>query len=137
MHSLQSYQYIFLGVKTGSATISVRLVSKVYSEKVLPAEIRIVVVANLYLVPQSTYVMIGGIVNYRAEQIKSNKVSKITSSFKWLGIQHNLTGLSLCLIKSQSAQVPFSAFSLGSRDRPRFFAILLGIRKQEDGFKGI
>ena len=67
---------VLLGVKTGSAKVSVRLVSKVYSEKVLPAETRVVVVANLYLVPASAYVMVGGVVNYRAEQIKSNKVSK-------------------------------------------------------------
>ena len=65
------------GIKTGSSKVSVRLVSKTYSEKVPPAETTVVVVANLYLVPQSAYVMIGGNVDYRAEQIKSNKIHDI------------------------------------------------------------
>ena len=76
----QGHKVLLEGIKTGSCKVSVRLVSKVYSEKVSPAVTTVVVVANLYLVPQSAYVMVGGIVNYRAEQIKSNKIHEISLS---------------------------------------------------------
>ena len=76
----QGHKVLLEGIKTGSCKVSVRLVSKVYSEKVSPAVTSVVVVANLYLVPQSAYVMVGGIVSYRAEQIKSNKIQEIALS---------------------------------------------------------
>ena len=76
----QGHKVLLEGIKTGSCKVSVRLVSKVYSDKVSPAVTTVVVVANLYLVPHSAYVMVGGIVNYRAEQIKSNKIQEISLS---------------------------------------------------------
>ena len=86
----QGRKVLLEGIKTGSCKVSVRLVSKTYSEKVPPTETTVVVVANLYLVPQSAYVMIGGNVHYRAEQIKSNKIHDISlasSHQYYLGIE--------------------------------------------------
>ena len=62
-------------MKTGSATVSVRLASKaVYATSVPAVEVSVLVVANLFLVPPVAYVMPGATVDYHAEQIKSNKV---------------------------------------------------------------
>ena len=75
----QGYKVLLEGIKTGSSKISVRLVSKVYSEGVTPAaDTTVVVVANLYIVPMSTYIMVGGTIDYKAEQMKSNKVHEIS-----------------------------------------------------------
>lgn len=69
-------------MKTGSATVSVRLASKaVYAGEVPPVEVNVLVVANLFLVPAAAYVMPGATVNYHAEQIKSNRVSSTARSF--------------------------------------------------------
>ena len=87
----QGRKVLLEGIKTGSCKVSVRLVSRTYSEKVPPAETTVVVVANLYLVPQSAYVMIGGNVHYRAEQIKSNKIHDISlasSRQYYLGLEN-------------------------------------------------
>lgn len=63
-------------MKTGSATVSVRLASKAaYAIAVPPVEVNVLVVANLFLVPPVAFVMPGATVHYHAEQIKSNKVS--------------------------------------------------------------
>jgi nuclear pore complex protein Nup210 len=62
-------------MKTGSATVSVRLASKSsYASVVPPAEVNVLVVANLFIVPSVAFVMPGATVHYHAEQIKSNKV---------------------------------------------------------------
>ena len=77
----QGRKVLLEGVKTGSSKVSVRLVSRAYNEKALPpcvTSTTVVVVANIYLVPQSAYIMIGGVVKYRAEQIKSNQVHEIS-----------------------------------------------------------
>ena len=42
-----------------------------------PAEVTVMVVANLYLVPSTAYVMTAATVKYHAEQIKSNKIHHI------------------------------------------------------------
>lgn len=36
------------------------------------------VIANLFLLPQTTYVMMGGLVHYHAEQMKANKIHQIS-----------------------------------------------------------
>ena len=63
------------GIKTGISKVSVRLASGLYS-KVPAAEVNVMVVSNLYLVPGSTFIMVGAKVDYTAEQIKSNMVRK-------------------------------------------------------------
>ena len=71
-----TYDTLFSGIKSGSAKVSVRLDSKATYATAVPAtEVSVLVVANLYLVPQVAYVIFGGTVNYHAEQIKANKVS--------------------------------------------------------------
>ena len=60
--------------------VSVKLVSSSYSS-VPAAEVTVMVVANLYLVPSSAYVMAAATVNYHAEQIKSNKVNSAATLF--------------------------------------------------------
>ena len=52
---------------SGSSKVSVRLASTMYS-KVAPAEVNVMVVANLFIVPSSVHVMVGGLVSYHAEQ---------------------------------------------------------------------
>ena len=42
------------------------------------AEITVMVTENLYLVPQSAFVMVGAVVDYHAEQVKGNKVQDIS-----------------------------------------------------------
>lgn len=71
---LQGSKVLLEGVRTGSSKVSVRLASKTYSD-VPPAEVTVMVVANLFLVPHSTYVLSGATVDYHAEQMKSNKVT--------------------------------------------------------------
>ena len=69
------FNRLFSGIKSGSAKVSVRLDSKATYATAVPAtEVSVLVVANLYLVPQVAYVIFGGTVNYHAEQIKANKV---------------------------------------------------------------
>ncbi len=60
--------------------MSVRLSAASYA-KVPAAEVNLMVVANLYLVPGSVYLMPGTNVDFHAEQIKSNKAS----FFLWVG----------------------------------------------------
>lgn len=72
----QGRKVLLEGIKTGSSKVSVKLVSSLYS-KVPPAMVNVMCVANLYLVPGNAYVMMGGYVNYHAEQIKSNKIHQI------------------------------------------------------------
>ena len=62
---------------SGSSKVSVRLASAMYS-KVSPAEVNVMVVANLFIVPSSVHVMVGGLVSYHAEQIRSNKIHRIS-----------------------------------------------------------
>ena len=66
----------FLGIRTGSSKVSVRLASKSYSD-VPPAEVTVMVVANLFLVPNFAFVMNGATVHYHAERSlsESNGVS--------------------------------------------------------------
>ena len=71
---LQGDHILYEGIKTGSAKVSVALMSKAPA-KVQPTEITVMVIENLYLVPHAAYVMIGAVVDYHAEQIKGNKVS--------------------------------------------------------------
>lgn len=74
----QGWKVLLDGVKTGSSKISVRIATdsatSVYA-KVPPVEVNVMVVANLYSVPDSAFILTGGLVRYRAEQIKSNKVT--------------------------------------------------------------
>ena len=51
-----------------------RIVSAAYANKVENAAENVMIVANLYLVPENAYIMMGAYINYHAEQIKSNKV---------------------------------------------------------------
>jgi hypothetical protein len=66
----------FIGIRTGSSKVSVRLASKSYSD-VPPAEVTVMVVANLFLVPNFAFVMNGATVHYHAERSlsESNGVS--------------------------------------------------------------
>ena len=73
----QGRKVLLEGIKTGSSRVYVRLVSSLYSTRVPAADVAVMVVANLYLVPGSAYIMQGGTMAYRAEQIKSNKVHEI------------------------------------------------------------
>ena len=59
--------FYFIGIRTGSSKVSVRLASKSYSD-VPPAEITVMVVANLFLVPNFAFVMNGATVHYHAER---------------------------------------------------------------------
>jgi len=67
----------------------VRLASSPYSSKVPAFEVNVMVVANLYLIPGQAYLMLGGTVSYRAEQIKSNKIHaiKLPSQQYYLSVQ--------------------------------------------------
>ena len=76
----QGSSVLLEGIKTGSSKVSVRLVSQAYN-KVPWVTVNVMVVANLYLVPVNAYVMMGGVVEYHAEQIKSNKVCESFSFF--------------------------------------------------------
>ena len=66
------------GIRTGSSKVSVKLASKSYSD-VPPAEITVMVVANLFLVPNFAFVMNGATVHYHAERSlsESNGVRNI------------------------------------------------------------
>ena len=72
----QGSKVLLEGIKTGSSKVSVRLVASAYG-KVPPAEVNVMVVANLFIVPGAAFVMVGGRVNYHAEQIRSNKIHAI------------------------------------------------------------
>ena len=61
---------------TGSSRVSVRLTSKSYSD-VPPAEVQVMVVANLFLVPHFSFVMSGATIQYHADQMKSNRIQAI------------------------------------------------------------
>eukprot|EP00095_Tigriopus_kingsejongensis_P012070 maker-scaffold60_size442463-snap-gene-0.28 protein:Tk12070 transcript:maker-scaffold60_size442463-snap-gene-0.28-mRNA-1 annotation:"nuclear pore membrane glycoprotein 210" len=73
----QGHKVLLEGIKTGSSKVSVKVVSALYS-KVPPATVNVMCVANLFLMPSNAYVMMGGYVDYHAEQIKSNKVHLIS-----------------------------------------------------------
>ena len=74
----QGSKVLLEGIKTGSSRVSVRPVSSLYSTRVPAAEVNVMVVANLYLVPGSAYIMQGATLAYKAEQIKSNKIHEIS-----------------------------------------------------------
>ena len=71
---LQGCKVLFEGIKTGSSKVSVALVSKA-PVRVPAADITVIVIENLILLPQVAYVMIGATVDYHAEQLKYNMVS--------------------------------------------------------------
>lgn len=71
---VQGSKVLLEGVRTGSSKVSVRLSSKSYAD-VPPAEVTVMVVANLFLVPHFTCVLGGATVEYHAEQMRSNKVN--------------------------------------------------------------
>ncbi len=73
----QGGKVLLEGIRTGSSRVAVRPVSGLYSARVPPAEVNVMVVANLYLVPGSAYIMLGATLAYKAEQIKSNKVAHL------------------------------------------------------------
>ena len=73
---LQGSTVLLEGVRTGSSRVSVRLASKSYAD-VPPAEVQVMVVANLFLVPHFSFVMSGATISYHAEQMKSNRVSHL------------------------------------------------------------
>lgn len=77
---LQGSKVLLEGVRTGSSRVSVRLASKNYAD-VPPAEVQVMVVANLFLVPHFSFVMSGATIHYHAEQMKSNRVSYLITSF--------------------------------------------------------
>ena len=70
----QGSKVLLEGVRTGSSKVSVRLASKSYAD-VPPAEVTVMVVANLFLVPHFSFVMSGATIHYHAEQMRNNKVS--------------------------------------------------------------
>jgi nuclear pore complex protein Nup210 len=70
----QGSKVLLEGIRTGSSKVSVRIASKAYAE-VPPAEVTVMVVANLFLVPHTSFVIFGATVDYHAEQMKSNRVS--------------------------------------------------------------
>ena len=73
---LQGSKVLLEGVRTGSSKVSVRLSSKSYAD-VPPAEVTVMVVANLFLVPHFSFVMSGGTIHYHAEQMRSNRIHAI------------------------------------------------------------
>lgn len=70
---LQGSKVLLEGVRTGSSKVTVRLASKNYAD-VPPAEVTVMVVANLRIEPHTAFVMPGATVDYHAEQMKSNRV---------------------------------------------------------------
>ena len=78
---IQGSKVLLEGIRTGSSKVTVKLASKSYAN-VPPAEVTVMVVANLFLAPHSAFVMQGATVDYHAEQMKSNRVS-LLELLKW------------------------------------------------------
>ncbi len=73
---LQGSKVLLEGIRTGSSKVSVRLSAKNYAD-VPPAEVTVMVVANLFLVPHISFAMVGSTIVYHAEQMKSNRVRTV------------------------------------------------------------
>ena len=74
----QGNKVLLEGIKTGSAKVSVKLVDSQYSGSVAPAVEPLMVVANLFLVPASAFLLPCATLQYSANQIKSNKMVPVT-----------------------------------------------------------
>lgn len=111
---MQGSKVLLEGIKTGSSKVSVRLVSKAYGD-VPPAEVTVMVVANLFLVPHNAYVMLGAAVDYHAEQMKSNRIHKIELS-KSQQYYLDVANTDLAAVDSNEKQTVFAYYQVGVTD---------------------
>ncbi|CAH0391939.1 unnamed protein product [Bemisia tabaci] len=73
---LQGHTVLLEGRKTGSAKVSVELPQAEY-EKVAPADVQLVVVANLLLEPADAYMMKGDTLRFKLLQVQHGKLIEI------------------------------------------------------------